>query len=169
MRGFSPVQISAAAVVIGILFGLGLWYWGNRFKDLRRTTIILYGIVGGAGLVGAGLVINHAAGALPVIVGAVVVAAFGLFVLAGATPAALGLLADVSERFPNDRGAIMGLYSVFLAVGQIIGAIIGGFAAEARGIDGMLIATGLLLAVALIPLAQLRRGEETVGMAGGHG
>jgi predicted MFS family arabinose efflux permease len=88
------------------------------------------------------------------------VAAFGLFVLAGATPAALGLLADISERFPRDRGAIMGLYSVFLAIGQIVGALIGGIAADARGIDGMLIATVILLIVALVPLAQLRRGEE---------
>jgi predicted MFS family arabinose efflux permease len=54
----------------------------------------------------------------------------------------------------------MGLYSVFLAVGQIIGAIIGGFAAEARGVDGMLIATAILLGVALVPLAQLRRDED---------
>ena len=49
----------------------------------------------------------------------------GLFVLAGATPAALGLLADMSEPYPRDRGAIMGLYSVFLAVGQIIGSLWG--------------------------------------------
>ena len=54
MRGFTAVQISAAAVVIGVIFGLGLLYWGNRFKNLRRTTIILYGILGGAALVGAG-------------------------------------------------------------------------------------------------------------------
>jgi predicted MFS family arabinose efflux permease len=80
--------------------------------------------------------------------------------MAGATPAALGLLADISERFPNDRGAIMGLYSVFLAVGQIIGALIGGLAADARGIDGMLIATGALLGVALLPLARLRGSED---------
>ena len=92
-------------------------------------------------------------------------AAVGLFVLAGATPAALGLLADISERFPNDRGAIMGLYSVFLAIGQIIGALIGGFAADARGIDGMLIATVALLLVALLPLAQLRRDEDELGIA----
>jgi predicted MFS family arabinose efflux permease len=90
------------------------------------------------------------------------VAAFGLFVMAGATPAALGLLADISERFPNDRGAIMGLYSVFLAVGQIAGALIGGFAAEAAGIDGMLIATAVLLGVALLPLARLRQAEDPV-------
>ena len=87
---------------------------------------------------------------------AVVVAGAGLFVMAGATPAALGLLADISERFPADRGAIMGLYSVFLAIGQIIGSLIGGFAADWRGIDGMLLATAALLVVALVPLSRLR-------------
>ena len=165
MSGFSAGQISAAAVVIGIIFGAGLLYWGDRFKYIRRTTIILYGILGGALLVGAGIVVNHSAGlSIVVPIGAAIAAAFGLFVMAGATPAALGLLADISERFPHDRGAIMGLYSVFLAVGQIVGALIGGFAAEARGIDGMLIATVVLLAVALVPLAQLRRDEEELGV-----
>jgi DHA1 family multidrug resistance protein-like MFS transporter len=165
MRGFSAVQISATAVVIGIVFGAGLVYWGNRFKRYRRTTIILYGILGGGLLVAAGLVINHAGGAAPIIpLIAVVAAGFGLFVLAGATPAALGLLADISERFPADRGAIMGLYSVFLAIGQIAGALIGGFAADARGIDGMLVATAALLGVALVPLSQLRRDEDTLGV-----
>jgi MFS family permease len=161
MQGFTPVQISAAAVLIGVIFGAGLLYWGNRFKNLRRTTIILYGILGGAALVAAGIVVNHSTGLPPLIVFAAVgLAVFGLFVLAGATPAALGLLADISERFPTDRGAIMGLYSVFLAIGQIVGALIGGVAADWRGIDGMLIATVVLLVIALIPLAQLRRGEE---------
>jgi predicted MFS family arabinose efflux permease len=51
---------------------------------------------------------------------------------------------------------------VFLAIGQIIGALIGGFAADARGIDGMLIATAILLGVALLPLARLRRDEEAL-------
>jgi MFS family permease len=121
------------------VFGAGLLFWGNRFKSMRRTTIILYGVIGGAILVGAGLVVNHAMG-LPLIIPliAVVVAGAGLFVLAGATPAALGLLADISERFPGDRGAIMGLYSVFLAIGQIAGSLIGGVAADWLGIDGML-------------------------------
>jgi MFS family permease len=163
MRGFSAVQISATAVVIGVIFGLGLLYWGNRFKNLRRTTIILYGILGGGALVAAGLVVNHADG-LPAFIplAAAGVAGFGLFVLAGATPAALGLLADISERFPHDRGAIMGLYSVFLAIGQITGALIGGYAAHVRGIDGMLVATVILLAVALLPLSRLRRDEASL-------
>ena len=164
-RGFHPMQISLAAVVVGIVFGAGLLYWGNRFRSFRRTTIIRYGIMGGAVLVAGGLVVNHASGlfiAIPL--AGVVAMAFGLFVLAGATPAALGLLADMSERFPSDRGAIMGLYSVFLAVGQIIGSLIGGVAADLHGIDGLLIATIALLLVALLPLALLRRQEHQLAM-----
>ncbi len=163
-QGFSPIQISLAAVVVGILFGAGLLYWGNRFKNTRRTTIILYGIGGGALVVLGGMAVNHS-DVLPLIVPAigVVIVAFGLFVLAGATPAALGLLADISERFPTDRGAIMGLYSVFLALGQIGGSLIGGVAAEWQGFDGLLFATFGLLLIAIFPLAALRRYEHYVG------
>jgi MFS family permease len=166
MRGFDTTQITLAAVAIAVVFGVGLIYWGNRFKSMRRTTIIGYGIVGGAALVGAGLVVNHSGGMpIAILAAAVVVAGIGLFVMAGATPAALGLLADISERFPADRGAIMGLYSVFLAIGQIVGSLVGGFAAEWRGIDGMLLATAVLLAIAVIPLSRLRNQEHEIDAA----
>ena len=61
MGGFEPVQISGGLAVGGLLFFAGLIYWGNRFKDLRRTTIILYGVGGGALLVIAAIGINHSA------------------------------------------------------------------------------------------------------------
>jgi MFS family permease len=161
MTGFTANQIIIGGIAVAIVFGAGLWYWGNRFKAMRRTTIIGYGVGGGAVLVVAGLVTNHLAMTLPIVaVIAGVAAAVGLFVLAGATPAALGLLADMSERFPSDRGAIMGLYSVFLALGQIIGSLIGGVAADWLGIDGMFLATLALLGVAVVPLARLRTQEH---------
>jgi hypothetical protein len=59
----------------------------------------------------------------------------------------------------------MGLYSVFLAIGQIVGSFIGAQAARAAGIDGILAATMVLLAVALIPLGRLRPFEHVVGTA----
>jgi MFS family permease len=161
MVGFSANQIIIGGIAVAIVFGAGLLYWGNRFKALRRTTIIGYGVGGGAVLVIAGLITNHLAMAAPVVaIVAGVAAAAGLFVLAGATPAALGLLADMSERFPTDRGAIMGLYSVFLALGQIVGSLIGGVAADWLGIDGMFIATLVLLGIAVVPLARLRAQEH---------
>jgi MFS family permease len=167
MGGFGPLQISLGLGVALIVFFAGLAYWGDRFKRLRRTTIIVYGIAGGAVLVIAAILLNHSGGAPTAYQLALAgVAIAGLFVLAGATPAALGLLADISEAFPADRGAIMGLYSVFLAIGQIAGSLIGGLAAEARGIDGLLVATLLLLGIALVPLSRLRRVEHVVGPSG---
>ena len=38
----------------------------------------------------------------------------------------------MSEAYPSDRGAIMGLYSVFLALGQIVGSFIGGTGRPSR-------------------------------------
>jgi MFS family permease len=88
--------------------------------------------------------------------------------MAGATPAALGLLADVTESHPGDRGAIMGIYSVFLGLGQIIGAVASGSAADWAGIDGLLLASLLLLLVAVLPIQRLRASEHLVGRANGH-
>ena len=161
MGGFEPLQISLGLAVGGLLFFAGLLYWGNKFKDLRRTTIILYGVGGGALLVVGAVGINHSAN-LPsvmlLVLGALAV--FGLFVLAGATPAAIGLLADVTEAYPDDRGAIMGLYSVFLGLGQIGGALIAGAAASVLGLDGIFAASLVLLLLAVAPLAVLRRHEH---------
>ena len=60
----------------------------------------------------------------------------------------------------------MGLYSVFLALGQITGSIAGGAAAEAAGIDGLLVATLVMLAIAVLPLWRLRAVEHHLGLAG---
>jgi len=169
-QGFSANQVTIGAIGIAIVFGAGIFWWGNRFDRWRRTTIILYGIYGGMALAAAGLVVNHAAfgaGSSILLAGVVLAAAIvfgaGLFVLAGATPAAVGLLADVSEKFPGDRGAILGLYSVFLGVGQIGGALLGGVLAEGVGIDGLLVGTAAVLGLALIPLFELRKVEHYLG------
>lgn len=163
MGGFEPYQVSIGLAVALLVFFAGLFYWGNRFKRYRRTSIMAIGVIGGLVMVAAIYGINHAGGALAI--GQIplsFVAAGGLFVLAGATPAALGMLADISEHYPNDRGAIMGLYSVFLAIGQVIGSLLGGGAAEWAGIDGLLLASALLLALAAVPLRWLRASEHLV-------
>jgi predicted MFS family arabinose efflux permease len=112
---------------------------------------------------------NHAeVWGAPARVGLAVTAGAGLFVMAGATPAALGLLADISESHPDDRGAIMGLYSVFLGIGQIVGALASGSAADWLGIDGLLLASLLLLLVAVLPIHRLRSSEHLVGSRPGQ-
>ncbi len=164
MGGFAPTQVSIGLGLAMIVFFAGLFYWGNRFRRFRRTTIIGIGIGGGVLMMAAIYAINHSQGVgLVLVIPMLVLLMAGLFILAGATPAALGLLADISESHPADRGAIMGLYSVFLAVGQIVGALVSGWAADWRGIDGLLGASLLLLVVALLPLRRLRASEHLVG------
>lgn len=169
MGHFVPTEISIGLAIGLLVFFAGLVFWGNRFKRFRRTSIIFFGILGGLVVIAAAAVINHSE-TLPGIARAAPAGAVvgGLFVLAGATPAALGMLADVSEAYPDDRGAIMGLYSVFLAVGQIGGSLVGGEAARMAGIDGLLVGTLILLFIALVPLARLREVEHLIGQPAAH-
>lgn len=166
MGGFAPTEISVGLGGALLVFFAGLFFWGGRFKRYRRTSIILLGIAGGLLMVGSIFGLNHSGGfalilKMPLALGMLA----GLFVLAGATPAALGLLADISEAHPADRGAIMGLYSVFLALGQITGSLVGGGVAEWLGIDGLLVASLSLLLLALVPVRALRASEHLVGLA----
>jgi MFS family permease len=109
------------------------------------------------------LAINHLGGTSTALLLALVgVAIAAIFFLSGATPAALGLLADVSEGFEEDRSAIMGLYSVFLGLGQVLGAVAGGVAATWKGIDGLIVATAAILAVGLLALLNLRAHEAAL-------
>lgn len=167
MRGFTPTQVSVGVAVGMLVFSAGLLYWGSRFRTLRRTTIIFYGLAGGTFAVACTFVVNHSGGQpLVVTILFAIAAAAGLFVMAGATPAALGLLADVSEAHPFDRGAIMGLYSVFLAIGQIAGSLIGGAAARLLGIDGLLASSVVLLGLAVLPLSRMRAVEHLLDADG---
>jgi MFS family permease len=78
----------------------------------------------------------------------------------GFTPSALAHLADITETFAHDRGAIMGLYSVFLGLGQFIGSSIGGPFVDWLGADGMVLSTALLGAVAGILLLRMQSIEH---------
>jgi len=58
-------------------------------------------------------------------------------------PSCPGSPADITEAHDTDRGAIMGLYSVFLGLGQFLGPVWAAFCGLARA-DGMALITGML-------------------------
>ena len=166
MKGISATSIGDGSAALAVVFGLGLLFWGAVYARFRRTTMLLVGV--GAFVVMAVdvLAINHLGGQSEALLIALIGVAVGaLFVMSGATPAALGLLADVSEGFEEDRSAIMGLYSVFLGLGQVLGAVLGGIFATWRGIDGLLMATAILLVIGLAALMNLRR-HDVPGLRG---
>ncbi len=163
LRGFSDIEIGTGMAVLALFFGAGILFWGNAFGRFRRTTILLFGLVAFSVATADVLAINHAFDVRPVVIGLLLVILAGaLFVLAGATPAAVGLLADVSEGFHDDRSTIMGLYSVFLGLGQVIGIAMAGVAASKAGVDGLVGATGILIAIGLAALLYLRAYEDRI-------
>ena len=172
MKGVSATTIGIGEAVLAVIFGAGLLFWGTVYARFRRTSMLMMGV--GAFVVMAAdvLAINHLGGiSTPILASLGAVAVVALFVMSGATPAALGLLADVSEGFEADRSAIMGLYSVFLGVGQVLGAVIGAVAASWKGIDGLVVATAFLLVIGIAALVNLRAHEGPVvdSLAGRRG
>src|SRR5439155_16041196 len=84
----------------------------------------------------------------------------GIFAESSFAPAALAYLADISEDAAKDRGLLMGLYSVFLGLGQLLGSGLGGVYAQIWGFDGLIYLTLLLGFVALVALLMLFRLEK---------
>src|SRR5262249_55312767 len=84
-----------------------------------------------------------------------------VLVLSGFTPAALTYLADVTENYAKDRGSIMGLYSVFLGLGQLLGTSLGGSFADWNGVDGLLLLSAIFGVITMVSLLVLRRHEPT--------
>jgi len=58
-------------------------------------------------------------------------------------------LADASRAVARDRGLLMGLYSVILGAGQLIGNMLGGVFAQVAYFDGLASLTILLAVVAM--------------------
>jgi MFS family permease len=61
-----------------------------------------------------------------------------MFTMAGFGPAALAYLADCSEAYANDRSGLMAFYTLSLAGGGGLGAILGGIAVQIDKLDGLL-------------------------------
>ncbi len=83
-----------------------------------------------------------------------------IMIMSGFTPSALAHLANITERHTADRGAIMGLYSVFLGIGQFLGATIGGPFVDWLGADGMILAIALFGLLSAILLLRMRMVEK---------
>jgi predicted MFS family arabinose efflux permease len=85
-----------------------------------------------------------------------------VLIVSGFTPAALTYLADVTESYAGDRGSIMGLYSVFLGIGQLVGTSMGGYFIDWNGVDGLLLLSAILAGITAMSLLALRRQEQAV-------
>jgi MFS family permease len=162
MRGFSAGEISNAYLVFGVLFTIGAIAWGFVMPVIGRQATLLIG-VGGLGLTSVALwLLNGRAfdtphPLLPPLIGLVLL---GIFIESGFTPAALAYLAEIAEERAEDRGSVMGVYSVLLAVGQLLGGALAWPFADRLGVNGLIVLTGLLCLIALFTVMLLGRAER---------
>src|SRR5579859_3463049 len=156
--GWRGEQVSNAFLAFGLAFMVGIYFWSTLYGRLRKTNVMLMSVAGTFGVVAVMFAINMQLlpgpwGQWPL----VPLLFVALFIESGFTPVALAYLADVTEGQVQDRGAVMGLYSVFLAVGQVLGAVLGVPFIDALGFNGLLVTTIILAGIAGAAVLNLRR------------
>jgi MFS family permease len=144
-----------------VFFVLGILIWSLFFGQMSKTKAML---IGTGGLIASCLLIfliNHQPTMdAPLVLPLSALLVITIMIQSGFTPAALAHLADITESHTSDRGAIMGLYSVFLGLGQFIGASIGGPFVDWLGADGMILINALLGLFAGYLVLMLRTSES---------
>lgn len=145
-----PASVGWLLFGYSIVFGLGVTVWSFvlphiRLRNAMRITL-------GAMLpVCAGFyLLNHSGNQSVTVrwsIGTMI--ALLIMVESGFTPAALAWLAGTLPA-QSGRGAAMGIYSVLLSVGAIIGSLLAGVLGERYSIDGLLYGTVLVAVAALM-------------------
>ena len=160
MGSITPEKFGNGSAVLLALFAGGVLAWSFVLARYRKTSVMLASTLALFALLLTVFGLNH----LDSLSGAIYYLLLGLLlvevlVLSGFTPAALTYLADVTEKYAADRGSIMGLYSVFLGIGQLVGTSLGGYFADWNGVDGLLLLSAILGAITAFSLRSLRKLE----------
>lgn len=160
---FGPAAFGAGQAAFFIIFVIGVLGWSFFLGRYKKTNVMLLSAGGLFATIVVVYMLNHLDSfsdpTYYPLMGALLI---GVLMASGFTPAALVYLADVTEGHKEDRGSIMGLYSVFLGVGQLIGTAAGGRLATWNGIDGLLLLSAVFVSITAITIVALRGHEAPV-------
>lgn len=154
--GFSQGEIAVLLGTFGAMLIVGMVLWTFILPHMRRPVAMRIAL-GGFLAVSLLLAVTNRLGENPQTLSAqadhalwiiLPLIALGVIVASGFAPAALTYLAALSEEMPGERGAVMGLYSLLLGGGQLLGTWIGGIFADLWGFNGLVIFGLLLTALA---------------------
>jgi MFS family permease len=162
--GFSQMSATLWVGFFALVFLVGMGAWMPLLSRMRRTTIMLIAL-GGLALTAIALsIINGLADnpqSLPqsahlTVALLLLLALVGILLLSGFTPVALTQMSATAETLPGKNGAVMGLYSVVMAVGQLLGAMLGAISADWKGFYGLMIFSVAMGIIALISVLYVR-------------
>ena len=158
-----PGDIGWLLLLYAIVFAGGLTLWATRLPRVGARATMRVSLWAMLAVCTALGLLNHSAG-WPVWGRAMLGLAVVLLVMleSGFGPAALSWLAE-SLGVETGAGATMGIYSVLLSLGALAGSLVGGWAAARWHMDGLLMATALLAACALLLLSRMPAAATSPG------
>ncbi len=162
MGSITPERFGNGSATLLAFFAMGVLAWSFVLARFRKTSVMLASTFALFALLLTVFGLNHvgtSSAFFYLLLGSLLIE---VLVLSGFTPAALTYLADVTENYAADRGSIMGLYSVFLGIGQLVGTSVGGYFADWNGVDGLLMLSAILGGITVFSLLTLRRQETAV-------
>ena len=142
-----------------VVFLIGIALWTSAVPRLGPAVVMRRAVPGAWLTMIALFAINHLEA--PAVFLAVPFLVAGIIWLAGFGPAAVTYLADCSESFAADRSALMSFYTVALAGGGAVGAIVGGVFARWLNVDGLILLGLVLSALTFLTLMSVVRYERT--------
>ena len=152
-----PDRVGWVLLGYSIIFGIGVTSWSFVLPHIclpRALHVTLFAMLV---VCGEFLLFNHlTSDTARWIVG--VTTALTIMVESGFTPAALALLAGAIGAQAG-RGAAMGIYSVLLSVGAIVGSLIAALLGRRFAVDGLIYGT---LAMAIIALLFVQRLDAVI-------
>lgn len=155
--GFDQGTIAKALGIFGAVLIIGMVLWTFVLPRLGRATTMRVALGGFLAADVLLAVINHL-GENPQTLSNTArhglyflmpLVALSIITASGFAPAALTYLAALSEDAPEERGAIMGLYSLLLGGGQLLGTWIGGIFADLAGFNGLAVFAFVLVLLAV--------------------
>jgi MFS family permease len=144
-----PERVGWLLLGYSLIFGIGVTAWSivlPRMTEQRALRIALVAMVG----VCLGLfLLNHSGAESPAVRWAIgTLTALCIMVESGFTPAALSLLAGAIGAQAG-RGAAMGIYSVLLSIGAIMGSLTAAVLGQEFAVDGLIYSTFAMAVIAL--------------------
>ncbi len=155
-----PERVGWVLLGYSLIFGIGVTAWSFVLPHMSLQRALRITLVAMLFVCGEFFLLNHTGSEEGRwIIGNIT--AISIMVESGFTPAALSLLAgDIGAQ--AGRGAAMGIYSVLLSVGAIVGSLIAAVLGARFAVDGLIYGT---LAMAIIALLFVQRLETGAALA----
>jgi MFS family permease len=153
-----PERVGWVLLGYSIIFGIGVTAWSFILPRMPLDRALRITLIAMLLVCGEFLLLNH----LPSDTAhrtVAIVTVLTIMVESGFTPAALALLAGAIGAQPG-RGAAMGIYSVLLSIGAILGSLIAAALGRHFAIDGLIYGTLMMAVVALVFVSRLKTGSD---------